>query len=309
MATCMAPPWPSRRGGNSERHSAVARMRERRAARDAEETSQLPIPQSARTPRRENSELPAVPSFATAKSGGLRGDAETRPPSIGDDRVRADRGASTRGGFAQTVRADRRFMDMPAEDTFRGTSRVRGPTEARAARDRPSTSTSSPRSGGDHDELPRGAQSADFRTLQSMIAQGIVESESGASKMEATLRATDDDEQELRRHREALRRQRAEQDEAKHREREQAKIRRQREWDERQRRIKAEIERDEREVLSSREADRVNLKLCQRELTAATKIQAVVRGRRSRAGKHIDCPAARPVLHAEPFIARAVDLE
>ncbi|CAE7854174.1 unnamed protein product [Symbiodinium microadriaticum] len=69
--------------------------------------------------------------------------------------------------------------------------------------------------------------------------------------------ATDDEEQELRRHREALRRQRAEQDEAKHREREQARIRRQREWDERQRRIKAEIEREEREVLSSREADRV----------------------------------------------------
>lgn len=142
-----------------------------------------------------------------------------------------------------------------------------------------------------------------------MIAQGIVESESGASKMEATLRATDDEEQELRRHREALRRQRAEQDEAKHREREQARIRRQREWDERQRRIKAEIEREEREVLSSREADRVNLKLCQRELKAASKIQAVVRARRSRAGKHVDCPATRPVLHAEPFIARAVDLE
>lgn len=31
MATCMAPPWPSQRrsGFNSERHTALARMRER----------------------------------------------------------------------------------------------------------------------------------------------------------------------------------------------------------------------------------------------------------------------------------------
>ncbi|CAE7763834.1 unnamed protein product, partial [Symbiodinium pilosum] len=309
---------PSRRGGNSERHSAVARMRERRAARDAEETSQLPNPLSARTPRRDNSELPAMSSLASAKHGGFRGDAETRPPSMGEDRARADRGACTRGNFAQTVRADRRFMDMPVDDAFRsstclmhsGGPRVRGPAEARAARDRPSTSTSSPRNlNPDHDELPQGAQSADFRTLQSMIAKGIVESESGASKMEVTLRATDDDEQELRRHREALRRQRAEQEEAKHREREQARAKRQREWDERQRKIKAEVDREEREMLLSREADNVNLKSCQRELKAASRIQAVVRGRRSRAGQHVESPAVRPVLHAEPFIVRAVDLE
>lgn len=34
MATCMAPPWPSQRrsGFNSERHTALARMRERQGS-------------------------------------------------------------------------------------------------------------------------------------------------------------------------------------------------------------------------------------------------------------------------------------
>eukprot|EP00438_Fugacium_kawagutii_P031052 Skav216749 [mRNA] locus=scaffold3744:102912:104431:+ [translate_table: standard] len=38
MATCMAPPWPSQRRSNgtgSERHSALARMRQRRDTRGA----------------------------------------------------------------------------------------------------------------------------------------------------------------------------------------------------------------------------------------------------------------------------------
>lgn len=295
MATCMAPPWPSQRrsGFNSERHTALARMRERRAGRDIEECHQLPkAPVSARTPR---SELPAVPSPPIKSSR----EPETRPPSMADERAfKSERYMPSRGLFAQTLRADRHFLQ---EEEPR--SRVRGPAEARAARERPSSSNADkPKD----EALPKEAKGADFRTLHEMIAKGIIESETGFSKMEATLRADDTEEEDLQRHRELVRRHRAEAEEVRQREREQARVKRQKEWDEQQRRIQLEMERedeDEAQPMPPKlQPDDALLQRCKMELKAASRIQAVFRGHRSRRGHPTDTPAIHAVLHVKPFI-------
>merc|ERR1712087_602836 len=84
-------------------------------------------------------------------------------------------------------------------------SRVRGPTEARAAR------------GGNRDldgpdePLPPGAANADFKTLQGMIARGIQDKEKEAESLEKDIAALDDDEA-LRRYREAVRKRREEEE-------------------------------------------------------------------------------------------------
>eukprot|EP00440_Ansanella_granifera_P068998 gb/GFBE01074847.1/.p1 GENE.gb/GFBE01074847.1/~~gb/GFBE01074847.1/.p1 ORF type:complete len:345 (+),score=63.88 gb/GFBE01074847.1/:1-1035(+) len=334
MAACMAPPWPSqRRGGalsNSERHSALARMRERRAVRDAEQDcGKLPpkAPLSARTPRGGVVEqLPAVPLSArrerddSSDTRDFDGNSSlTKPwspawtpesprPRFADSAVdrkaaTGERFVSSRGGSGtETPRGERPpRREVVAEEEFSGggASRVRGPSEARAAR-RPQTSAGADAAGAD-DELPKGVKAADFKTLQEMIAKGIVESENGASKMEATLQAVTDDDDELRRHREAMRRRREEAEQARIRERELAKQKRQREWDEREKRLQAELESDEQKMLRAQQEQAAADAACQREFAAASRIQALVRGRRSRAGKTLESPSVRAVLHAVPW--------
>lgn len=261
-------------------------MRERRAVRDAENSvslEQLPkAPVSARTPR---GELPVVPSPAKKSSR----ESETRPPSMADERYMPSRGL-----FAQTLRADRHFLQ--ADDEIR-VSRVRGPAEVRAARERPSSSADRRK---EEEALSGEAKGADFRTLHEMIAKGIIESETGASKMEATLKA-DDDEEELRRHRELVRRQRAEAEEARQKEREQARMKRQKDWDEQQRRIRLEVERETQTERLESQPDSAKLRRCKEELAAVSRIQAVFRGHRSRRGQVTASPAVCPTLHAEPF--------
>jgi len=150
------------------------------------------------------------------------------------------------------------------------------------------------------DELPKGVKGADFRTLQQMIAQGIVEAETGASNMEATLKAVDNDDEGLQRHRDALVRHKEQVLEAKQKEREQAKRRREQEWKERQLRCEAELEQQEQEERHFKEQSKAAETQCKLELAAAAKIQAGFRGWRSRAGRQVlKSPIA--VLHAQPW--------
>eukprot|EP00931_Biecheleriopsis_adriatica_P069908 TRINITY_DN43713_c0_g1_i1.p1 TRINITY_DN43713_c0_g1~~TRINITY_DN43713_c0_g1_i1.p1 ORF type:complete len:342 (+),score=93.01 TRINITY_DN43713_c0_g1_i1:107-1132(+) len=332
MAACMAPPWPSQRNkgfGNSERHSALARMRERRAGRDADQDCRsLPkAPLSARTPRSAGLEqLPAVAAANLRRDGSNTPDADERgavnkpwspawmpdsprPRFQEEARSRRDAdklGATTRDGFAlrgaDTPRCERPARrDVGEEEEFVGSSRVRGPAEARASR-RPQTSAGAGADQLGDEELPRGAKGADFRTLQEMIAKGIVESETGASKMEAHLKADElDNDEDLKRHREMMRRRREEAEQARLKEREQAKHKRQREWEERDRKFKEELERDEKEALQARETQKAREERCRQELAAASLIQATFRGRRSRAGMPLDSPVVRAVQHSKPW--------
>lgn len=217
----------------------------------------------------------------------------------------------SRGLFAQTLRADRHFLQ---EEVPSPRSRVRGPAEVRAARCAERPSSSNAEKPKDIEAVPKEAKGADFRTLHEMIARGIIESETDASKMEAILR--EEDEEELRRHREVLRRQRAEAEEARQKEREQARLKRQKEWDEQQRRIQLEMEREDGDGLkagpgpeqSPQHVTSSKLRL-QAELKAASRIQAVVRGRRSRRGHPSASPVVHAVLHAKPFIPWSPTLE
>jgi len=134
-----------------------------------------------------------------------------------------------------------------------------------------------------------------------MIARGISESESGASKMEATLKAVDDSDEELLRQKEASRRRREEAEQARQKEREKAKLQRQKEWEERNRQFQEEMERNEQEELQAREMKQAMDSQCQRELAAASRIQARFRGRRSRDGHPINSPVVKPLLHGQPW--------
>jgi len=169
---------------------------------------------------------------------------------MADDRSKTDRYMPSRGLFAQTLRADRHFLQEEVHSPR--SNRVRGPAEVRAARaERPSSSNAEKPK--DIEALPKEAKGADFRTLHEMIARGIIESETDASKMEAILR--EEDEEELRRHRELLRRQRAEAEEARQREREQARLKRQKEWDEQQRRIQLARQREREQARLKRQKE------------------------------------------------------
>jgi len=170
---------------------------------------------------------------------------------------------------------------------------VRGPAEVRAARGEGREAA---------EELPPGVKGADFKTLQDLIARGIQDAESGAKGLEATIRFDHSDESDLQRHREALRRRREEEAQAKEKEKQAAREKRHREDELRRRKIEEEFEREERQLLEAREAKTANEALCKRQLWAASRIQAVVRGRRSRAGMPLESPATVGSLHSEPWV-------
>lgn len=324
----MAPPWPSQRSrglNNSERHSALARMKERRAGREVEDIQKLPKgPLSARAPRSDRLDLPPAtpgrPDTATSSGGSAKPWSPAWTPDSPRPRVDeaenrvSDRHLASQGSAAgyETARerptprrplVDDDVQQSHGREAFRGAQmnetwsagRVRGPAEARSARQR------GPAGPIDEDELPAEAKGADFRTLQEMIAKGIVESETLASKMEATPKAVDDSDEELRRHREAVRKRREEAEQAKIREREQARLKRQREWEERSRKLQAELDQEEHDELRARESRKEAETQCQREHRAASRIQARVRGRRSRAGHPREVPRVRAVCHLEPY--------
>lgn len=154
--------------------------------------------------------------------------------------------------------------------------------------------------------LPPGAKSADFKTLQTMISRGIQDSETGAVTLEKHIPIQNDDEEE-RRFKERQRQKREQEAAQREKEREMARQKRRREQEELQRRQAAELQREEQEELSFREARKQTDVQCRRELAAAVRIQARVRGCRSRAGKPSLAPRLRPVLHLEPWANRHME--
>lgn len=174
----------------------------------------------------------------------------------------------------------------PPPDTSRG-RRVRGPAEARAVRGEEDAWASA---AAEEDPLPASAKGADFRTLQEMIAKGIKDAETGQSQLESDLMDSTDQE-ELRRHREQLRRKQEEEARARQQEKDRAREQRRREDEERRLRMQQELDREEQEELQRREERQAIEKQCSLEHYASVRIQAHVRGRRSRAGKPLVSPA------------------
>lgn len=159
-----------------------------------------------------------------------------------------------------------------------------------------------PAAGGEDDAaLPAGARAADFGTLQTMIAKGIQEAEVGASKFGASILEVDDD-LEWRHIRQERRRRHEEELASRQREKEVARERRRREEEQRRRRETEATEREEEEARRKKEREKLLREQCERELRAAARIQARVRGRRSRGGHHLASPVIAATLHSEPFI-------
>jgi hypothetical protein len=177
------------------------------------------------------------------------------------------------------------------EEANRG-NKVRGPNAVKDAR-----STAE-----EDDALPPGAKTADFKTLHAMIARGIQDAEKGASKLEADIpKVLSDADEEERRYKERQRQHREQEAAQREKERERARLKRRREEEERQRRQAEELEREEQEVLWQREKEAQIKAQCSKEMAAAMRIQARVRGRRSRVGLPSLTPTGlRAVLHTEP---------
>merc|ERR1712187_712956 len=150
------------------------------------------------------------------------------------------------------------------------------------------------------DEVPPGAVNADFKTLQQMIAKSIQESETDAALIEKDKFTADDP--ELRRRVLEQRRKREEDAAMREREREVARQRRRREDLERKHQQEKELERQEEEEAREQKEKKNAEAQCRRELAAASRIQANVRGWRSRNGKLAMHPAAVAKLHTEPWL-------
>lgn len=298
MAACMAPAWPSQQRsarGTSERHSALARMRERhsRAERFTPEVDappsrslQQPRPpaQARSTESRPGPRLGSLSTSGNADVASSRAepwDDESPPPK--PQRPIAPEEAVCKGRPARPEKTS---------DEGRST-RVRGPAEVKTARG----------NAADDDDLPPGAQSADFKTLHAMIARGIHESETGSIKLETDIPLELGVDEEEHRFRERQRQRREQEAAQREVEREQARQRRRKEQDQRERRQAEELEREEREELSLRESRAHAEAQCRKELAAALRIQSRMRGRWTRMGKP---PVARhhlkAVLHWEPFV-------
>lgn len=173
---------------------------------------------------------------------------------------------------------------------------MRGPAEARASR------------GGEPEgeDLPPGVKSADFKTLQNLIEKGIKDAESGNANLEGDLHARSDDEHDLQRHKELMRRRREEDEQAKQREKEVAREKRRREDELRRKKMEEEMEREELQVQREREEKAGREALCLRQFRAAVQIQAQFRGRRSRTGKHITSPVVVATKHTLPWVSKAM---
>lgn len=148
--------------------------------------------------------------------------------------------------------------------------------------------------------MPPGIKGADFKTLQDMIAKGIQDAETGATKLEADIRASDD-EGDLQRHKELQRRKRDEDMAAKQREKDAAKEKRRREDELRRKKLQEEMDREEDEERRQREGNEAIEAQCMRQFRAVVRIQALIRGRRSRAGNHILSPVVVAMRHSQPW--------
>lgn len=194
---------------------------------------------------------------------------------------------------ARADRGDRGDRHRGSDDSGSRGTRVRGPAEVKTARN----------AEADDEDLPPGVQSADFKTLQSMIARGIQDAETGAVKLEKDIPPLGGEDEEERRWKERQRQRRDQEERDRENDREKAKQKRRKEQEERERRMAEELEREEREEISLKEARSHAEVQCRRELAAAVRIQARMRGRISRAGIACEIPRnTKAVLHWEPHM-------
>jgi len=181
---------------------------------------------------------------------------------------------------------------------------ARGPAEALAARGT---------SGGNTNEepLPPGANGADFKTLQAMIAKGIQDNEEDGVLLEASLGGSEwgkREEAEEAEWKEKQQRKREEEAAERAKERERAREERKRRDEENRQRQMEELERElqeeklkQQQQVEEQEHQQI---LCRREFDAAKQIQAHCRGRRSRAGRPLDSPSglAQSTPHGQPLM-------
>jgi len=140
------------------------------------------------------------------------------------------------------------------------------------------------------DPLPANVKGADFKTLQALIAKGIQNSEEDSVLMETSLAGdqwgTKEKNEEME-WRQRLLKKRQDEEAAREKERERAKEQRRRQEEERRRKQMEELEQELLEE-KRREQRLVEEKaeeamLSRKESDAATRIQALYRGRQSRA--------------------------
>lgn len=308
-------PWPSQRGGVSDRHTALARMRQRpeRVSLDEDEAPRSLLPRARgaslgvkpdmgpplpRPCSRGSGVSPAGrPTSASRTSTPRRWDPtrfsdeeRRRPFPRASERYKEDcdevPSRKDRSRRDRDARDDSRRDRLPIPDK-EFSSRMRGPS-ARGLK------------GCEDEGVPREAQNADFSMLQEMISQGIQDSERGASQLEVVIR---DDEQALRKHREDVRRRRQEDADAREQARMKAKAERKRAEEERERRKEAEMKRFEQQEAWEREEKKRVEDRCHREFRAVVRIQASFRGWRSRAGRHVESPLVQAKQHTKPLKA------
>lgn len=320
----LAEPWPSqRRGQQSDRHAALERMKARRGNAhsdsnfDDEEPPARPRPppgprsDAARPQNAAVSQAPRGPRESSSRPSSSRGSGPETPrrstPRRADPTRDSDEQRRSMEKRSGKCRSDDPFMEeSPSPTKHRShrdraheasgpetprSSRVRGPAEARHARGEPQTLQA-------EEALPAAAKGADFATLQSLIAKGIAEAETGASVLEKDVVL---DQSEIKRLAEA-RSKRLEDDERRRQEeRVEARKRRQQEDDERRARQQEELDREEREEQTRRDELSREKARCSQEYHAASRIQSRFRGRRSRNGIPIHSPFVTGKTHSKPL--------
>lgn len=159
----------------------------------------------------------------------------------------------------------------------------RGPAAARLARTTEDIDTAD-------DPLPPDVKGADFKTLQALIAKGIQNSEEDGVLLETSLGGGEwgivEDAEEVE-WRQKQQRKREAEEATREKERELAREQRRRQEEQRRRQQMEELEREmleeKRQEMRLVEEQEQQAKACCREPYAATQIQALYRGRQSRA--------------------------
>lgn len=202
-------------------------------------------------------------------------------------------------GFDDRASNDRKERPPRPGGDVMATPRVRGPATARAVRSSRGCNLDFPMDGElVEDSLPSCLVNADFRTLQQAISREIEKAEGGAAHFDATVL---DDDIELRRHKDETRQRREQEDAAKRSER--AKVRQARRLAEeaRQRQEEHDLRRKHEEHQWRKTRREQQKQQCRCEAAAAARIQAWVRGRRSRIGIHTHSPVVHASVHSKPW--------
>lgn len=153
---------------------------------------------------------------------------------------------------------------------------------------------------GPNDEpLPPGVENASFGKLHEMIAHGIADAETSASKLEAEIR---EDADEVRRRAAEIRNRREQELEQKRQERQKQRLEQRRAEEIKQKRLLEQMQQQEEEEKRLKEQQKRDEQQCKVEFRAITKIQARFRGHRSRKkGKHTQPPFISGTVHNVPY--------